>query len=43
MARIKPRTRLQRYESCVMKVKKKNKRVNPYAVCRASVYGDKKR
>ncbi len=28
---------------CVIKVKKKELNVNPYAVCRASIYGKNKR
>lgn len=36
------RTKKEKYESCVMQVKKKDKTVNPYAVCSASVEDKKK-
>lgn len=32
----------KKYRRCVRKVRVKSKKVNPYAVCRASVYGKKK-
>lgn len=36
-------TKRKKYRRCVNKVKKKGTAVNPYAVCRASVYGKKKK
>lgn len=38
----KSKERLKRYERCVKKVKSKSPKVNPWAVCHASVYGRKK-
>lgn len=40
------RSRVQKYERCVTKVKESSKKygrkVNPYAICNKSVYGSKK-
>lgn len=41
---IKKNAKYKRYKRCVTKVKAKNGRVkSPYAVCRSSVYGKKKK
>ena len=37
------KTKYKKYKSCIRKVKKKGKKVNPYAVCRKSLYKKRKR
>lgn len=37
----KSREKYGKYKSCVKKVSKKENHVNPYAVCRSSVYKEK--
>lgn len=41
-ARYGTRKKYRKYKRCTAKVKKRSKKVNPYAVCRASVYKKKK-
>jgi len=34
------KAKFKKMKSCVKKVSKKRKNVNPYAVCRSSIYGN---